>query len=1069
MTNPAPEAATFAPMTFHRLPLALLAAAALTTPLRAQATDPDADLRELLRDALYTEEVTRDPEAAAKQYEALLSKHDAQRAFAASALFRLAEVRRKQDRKDEAIALYQRLLREFPAAEAEAKLARENLAAMGSKPAEIAGPAEEREMSTVEWKLRNQQRDIEQLKELVESSPDVLVGKLQLAVRDENPLVVDFLLSKGVDPATPGLLASAAASGNLAICKMLIEKGKPSKEEAGNALAEAVRTGRMAILSYLLDQGLDPDSHVSHGFGRRITLLGIAVETGNSEAAKEFLDRGADIDTMFPAAVITGRRESAGTALHFAVRQKNGLAMVRLLLERGAKPDVPTPVGNITPLHLAVFEDGSQSEMIVDELLARGADPNRSGTAELPKRMVAGPILVTPFEAALELDATAKIRSMLGKGADLKASDRRGWPPLRSVIESQSPELVREFLKAGADPNGRDADGVPMLLAAVTAAVKSEGVGRSPDEHLVARSQHREMVQVLLDASADPSAGHQQRTPVREAVGQKNLWPIAELLLERGAKPDEDWKKSLFDGADPATRVRLIRRFVFPEMAALPAITCFPGGQSAVGFKELLSRKGDESPPPLHRLLLDLLEKQMQPQNNMVHDTRGNNRNYRERPNEILITRHVPDGKASELRVDLLSNEPFPDLQWGDILEFQIARPDANQPAPSPMWSFRKRVAFPVTVEIEGRTRRVELRGDRLMFDPTSDQVPWVGAGRLMSLLWQPVGLAASTQATEIVIERKGWPVIRLPIGATSTDNLALEPEDIVRLVVEKADSAGGKDAGKEWWIEPSQRLTRVTLTTPGIPYTRHFGTTRAADVRAPAASLPTLLQALAETIRPAEFGGVPRDPAQVPAWLAEHAADFPLTILPHPDFSKIRLRRLTDAGKEEVRDIDLTATIADATDATTAVEARQADLILQPGDIIELPLRPDQKGKPWQGLTPREAAFFSKALSCRVQLTDGGGVGLRDVRYAPASFIDTAFGWYPLGPEGNDPGTCFSLRASVALGISGDLLELARDGIRDSSLNLPAVHVFLRDGDAVRAAVAPRVRPPNQSTFPSR
>ena len=47
------------------------------------------------------------------------------RAFAASALFRLAEVRRKQDRKDDAIVLYQKLLVRFPEAETEAKLARE--------------------------------------------------------------------------------------------------------------------------------------------------------------------------------------------------------------------------------------------------------------------------------------------------------------------------------------------------------------------------------------------------------------------------------------------------------------------------------------------------------------------------------------------------------------------------------------------------------------------------------------------------------------------------------------------------------------------------------------------------------------------------------------------------------------------------------------------------------------------------------------------------------------------------------------------------------------------------------
>src|SRR6187397_3207225 len=90
-------------------------------------------LRELLRDGLYAEEVTRDPEAAAKQYEQVLSRYSEQRDFAAAALYRLAEVRRKQDRKEDAVKLYQQLLAEFPGAATEAKLARENLAALGGK------------------------------------------------------------------------------------------------------------------------------------------------------------------------------------------------------------------------------------------------------------------------------------------------------------------------------------------------------------------------------------------------------------------------------------------------------------------------------------------------------------------------------------------------------------------------------------------------------------------------------------------------------------------------------------------------------------------------------------------------------------------------------------------------------------------------------------------------------------------------------------------------------------------------------------------------------------------------
>jgi tetratricopeptide (TPR) repeat protein len=63
---------------------------------------------------LLEEEVNRDLEAAIRAYEAAVTWFDDQRNAAATAVFRLAECHRKLGRTDPAIALYRRVLTEFP-------------------------------------------------------------------------------------------------------------------------------------------------------------------------------------------------------------------------------------------------------------------------------------------------------------------------------------------------------------------------------------------------------------------------------------------------------------------------------------------------------------------------------------------------------------------------------------------------------------------------------------------------------------------------------------------------------------------------------------------------------------------------------------------------------------------------------------------------------------------------------------------------------------------------------------------------------------------------------------------
>ena len=97
--------------------LALLALSALVLgPAgRCQPTPSETPTAQKLFDqGLFEEETNRDIEKAASDYTAAVAAFDADRKFAAMALFRLAEAREKQGRKEEAEKLRDRLSREFP-------------------------------------------------------------------------------------------------------------------------------------------------------------------------------------------------------------------------------------------------------------------------------------------------------------------------------------------------------------------------------------------------------------------------------------------------------------------------------------------------------------------------------------------------------------------------------------------------------------------------------------------------------------------------------------------------------------------------------------------------------------------------------------------------------------------------------------------------------------------------------------------------------------------------------------------------------------------------------------------
>jgi ankyrin repeat protein len=1099
-------------MTLKRLPPALLAAASLTLtiPLRAQATDPNAnpDLRELLRDALYTEEVTRDPEAAAKQYEDLLSKHDAQRAFAAAALFRLAEVRRKQDRKDEAIALYQRLLSEFPAAESEGKLAMENLAAMGAKvevPASPAGGDEE-------------DKELSRLEALAITHPDTIsdpsiavraVGKSHLKILqffiDKN---AGFDFNRELKGRSATLLDGASESGALEACRMLLDAGAdPNAPANRHVLSLACENGFSRIVELLLARGSDPNGH---GTGDPLRW---AVTEGHPEIVSLLVGKGANPNLSNPkfshaggATPIDIRISRFGAPIHRASMQES-TEMLELLLKLGADPNLAETSTGLTALHLATNPDWNGNAKAIPILLKAGAKPDLAAKAFRENTTEdEWPAGLTPMMVAVRSKNFEAARTLLGAGASANQ------PRLLADLIDQGPDaipLIQLLLEAGCDPNAADPSDEPPIIRVFSWDLK--GV---PDLNDRVAKHHKqvELIQLLLKHGADPNTTYgtyfrsatrptnrsgqdPQFGPFRAASEKSEEFPASVLmkvvrlkseqlmnnvsliqtLLDAGAKPSHEFPE-VFDFAAQYYETRSVAKALLPFRPATleldrsgyflnwnpavirlvldevlnPAIAAKGGVHLAFvehGGYQMLVEAGAPIPATAELLLANVESLTRRP---------GLFAGQRQVP-ELTRVRRDAAGQWSREAIDWNGDEPLPELAEGDIIEMAEKKiPTENSQdqefTDQVAWHLRKRISFPVTLEIGGEAREIQLRGDLLSFDPTRNEAPLLSAGHLAGLFFPlstDSGLGFLKPDTLLTVRRKDSPDIRMDLSARGAFEFTLQAGDQLIL-----PDPGSVLDPKLWYRFP------VRLVVPDGGPVRSFGPV--ADMTftdKPSLTMPTLIQVLTDSYASrSPLAQGQEASTRFPEFSKRiQAGEIPV-VLPHPDFSRIRIKR-----KDEILEIDLSVAIQRCGDDTPFAEVRKADVPLQPGDVVELPQNPGTGDQAWTGFTKEEERFFRKSLGGVVMVRKPDGIiEPVEVSYQAPVWQQTPHGMISSAPASG----VTSSRLKALTGMEARGLKLKRDG---HELTIDANDAFVRDGDEIIAATPvrqprPRIVPPPPS-----
>ena len=186
---------------------------------------------------------------------------------------------------------------------------------------------------------------------------------LHAAARDEQPELVDALLSAGADVNLKSIRSNEYTGGNYDMIDPVTGEKKVVSNEHRGPVFECAENGNAAIAQMLIDAGCRLDETDGDG----CTALYVAMDEGNEEVCELLLKSGASPD------IGNSDIGSDNTLLAWAASRRR-LAQVRLLLKHGADPNKPGKSG-LYPLHMAAR---CGAKAVLEVLIENGADPTRT-------------------------------------------------------------------------------------------------------------------------------------------------------------------------------------------------------------------------------------------------------------------------------------------------------------------------------------------------------------------------------------------------------------------------------------------------------------------------------------------------------------------------------------------------------------------------------------------------------------------------------------------------------------------------------------------------------------------
>jgi ankyrin repeat protein len=291
-------------------------------------------------------------------------------------------------------------------------------------------------------------------------------------------------------------------------------------------LLRAAENGHSKVVELLKNHGADVDARTLEGE----TALSRAAGRGDSKMVSQLLELGADVNGRSEACLestetsrlITpnGSPEASsppGIPPLVVAADRNHIAVVRLLLDHGANPEVQA-VRDGTALNAA---PRAGHEDIVRLLLEHGAAVESTNKWGITPILAASTPVMGSWTHDFAVRRLSIVRLLADHGANLEAKSASGCTPLTTAAHNNPCEAIaRLLLEKGADVEARDNKGSTPL-------------------HIAAFCANKSMIQLFIDNGADIETKNDKgNTPLYAASRLPACSTIVQLLIDKGASTE---------------------------------------------------------------------------------------------------------------------------------------------------------------------------------------------------------------------------------------------------------------------------------------------------------------------------------------------------------------------------------------------------------------------------------------------------------------------------------------------------------------------------------------------------